>query len=245
MKAEERKTLEQNDLVAGFDKTIDAVRKGPSRTVVLIVLLVVALVVLFYVWQWMAARAASHSAAQMVSLSQMIDGTDIRALASLSDDKDPESLPQFGSQTLRRERLMLRQLEEFVKNNPRSAEGRLARLRLARLALYLGIRDSASSNPVTLQTARADLELARDQFKQLVGECADQPVLQQEAQLNHARALETLGKFAEAQELYEQIARGDATNPAVIEAKAQAERLKNNREAAEAIFKETLGAKTP
>jgi tetratricopeptide (TPR) repeat protein len=242
MKAEERKALEKNDLEAGFDKMREGLRKGPPRSVMIGLGVILVLVVLFFVWRWLSTRAADTSANLLVTLQQMNDGTDIRALA---DKVDPSSADKTGSdvsQTARREQLMVQQLEDFVRANQRSVEGRMARLRLARLALFLGERDVTSETPPFLRvTAQKNLTTARNAYNQLVTDYADTPLLQQEALLNQGRACESLGEFDQALKLYQQASK-DSSTPSGERAKQEAERLEKHRKEAEELFHRTLGS---
>lgn len=245
MKAEERKALQHNDLEAGLEKVADAARHGPPRGFVITVVILALLIGLFFVWRWLARSASTYSANQLVALAQMTDGTDLGALNPLVDPKTLEPLFDINSASARRQQLMLEQLQDFVQTNPRSLEGRLARLRLARLALYLGERDSTRGQPYQTR-AKPNLELARDQYALLVNDFFGVAVIQQEAQLNQARALETLGQIDEALELYRKLAASpDQNSPFVVVATKQVERLEKNSGVAKSLYNQTLGGKSP
>lgn len=242
MKAEEQKTLDHHP-AHEHKPPHKGEGHGPSRGLVIFLVVVVVAVALLLVWRWLANRAAEYTANQMVALAQMTDGSDIRALAALAPD-EKNIRTDIQTDNLRRQRVMVKQLEEFVRANPRSYEGRAARLRLARMALYLGEREAASQFPSHREAAKELLELARDQYKALEGEFAGTPLLVQEAKLNQARALETLGQFDEAKALYDDLAASpDKDSPPVVAAAKQAERLKAKLDTAKDLYDRTLGAK--
>jgi tetratricopeptide (TPR) repeat protein len=244
MKAEERKALETNDLKAGWEKMREGLGQGPPRSVVIFLVLAAVVVVLFLVWRWLATRAAEAGANSLVLMQQMTDGTDIRALDNFVNSlpAPPKAFPTEPDITARRDQLMVKQLEKFAESNPRSLEGRMARLRLARLSLYLGERDVTNGNPFFKKNAKDNLERARDVYKTLMPDCADLPLLQQECLLNQGRACESLGEFDEARKLYQQASK-DANTPSGELAKQALARLDNKTTAAEAqdLYKQTLG----
>jgi tetratricopeptide (TPR) repeat protein len=248
MKAEERKALESTALEAGFKEMRKAVGQGPPRSVVIGLVVAVVVVGLFFVWRWLSSRASETSSNLLVLLEQMSDGTDVRALEKFVDANivKPNEIPPEWMQSARRDQLMLAQLKKFAEDNPRSVEGRMARLRLARMSLYLGERDVTSPLPFSKLTARENLERARDVYSKLVVDCGDAPILQQEALLNQGRACESLGQFEEAGKLYQQLADNKDPNPSpsIDLAKQAVARLKNKvtDEQAKDLYKATLGS---
>jgi tetratricopeptide (TPR) repeat protein len=244
MKAEERKALETNDLKAGWEKMREGLGQGPPRIVVIGLVIAAVVVVLFLVWRWLANRAAEAGANALVVIQQMTDGTDIRALDKLVDSSSekPVVFPNETTITARRDQLMVKQLQEFATSNPRSLEGRMARLRLARLSLYLGERDVTNPHPFFKQNAKDNLQRARDVYNKLAPDCADLPLLQQECILNQGRACESLGEFDEARKFYQQASK-DANTPSGELAKQALARLDNKATEAQAqdLFKQTIG----
>lgn len=247
MKAEERKALETTALEAGLKEMGKAVGQGPPKSVVIGLIVAIAVVGLFFVWRWLSTRAAENSSNLLVQLEQMSDGTDVRALDKFVEAKDPiptdpDKIDRLNAETARRDQLMVAQLKKFAADNPRSVEGRLARLRLARLSLYLGERDLTSPKEFAKVTAKLNLEQARDVYAKLVADCADAPLLQQEALLNQARACESLGEFDTATKLYQQLAdnKDPQPGPSVELARAAVTRLKDKIEQAKALYSATL-----
>jgi hypothetical protein len=96
------------------------------------------------------------------------------------------------------------ELENYLKDNADSEQGRLARFELARLDLVEGVRDLGSlSRAEALKRVRQ----AAESYEKLAAQPALTPQLAQEALLNAAKARETLGDFEAAKEMYARLAR--------------------------------------
>lgn len=98
------------------------------------------------------------------------------------------------------------QLKAFVENNKDAegqAQGQLARLEEARRGLHEGLRQLGNAG--TRKKALEDLQLAADLYEKLTQECADKPLLHQQALMGAAKARESLGEAEQARKYYQQL----------------------------------------
>jgi tetratricopeptide (TPR) repeat protein len=96
-------------------------------------------------------------------------------------------------------------LESFATENGETEQGRLARFELARLDLVDGLARLGS--PISRTDGIKSVRRAAEAYKKLAGESGNTPQLTQEAMLNTAKALESLGEYGEAKQWYERLAR--------------------------------------
>jgi hypothetical protein len=97
------------------------------------------------------------------------------------------------------------QLKAFVENKDVEGQpqGRLARMGEARRRLYEGLRQLG--NPNFRKPAASDLQKAAELYGQLSEECADKPLLHQQALMGAAKAHEGLGQADQARAYYRQL----------------------------------------
>jgi tetratricopeptide (TPR) repeat protein len=97
------------------------------------------------------------------------------------------------------------QLKAFVENKDVEGQpqGRRARMGEARRRLYEGLRQLG--NPNFRKPAVSDLQKAAELYGQLADECADQPLLHQQALMGAAKAHEGLGQADQARAYYRQL----------------------------------------
>jgi hypothetical protein len=103
--------------------------------------------------------------------------------------------------------------------------GRLARLEEARRDLHDGLRDLGGLGASRTQ-ALDEIRKAAGQYDKLAEECADKPLLHQQALLGAAKAHEALGETDQAQQFYQQLADKYGRTGLGREAEDQIQRLK-------------------
>jgi hypothetical protein len=95
-------------------------------------------------------------------------------------------------------------VDSYIKLNPDTEQGRVARFELARLDLVEGVAGLASITKVdSIKRVRS----AAEAYEKLAAETGNPPLLTQEALLNAAKARESLGEFEPARQLYLKLAR--------------------------------------
>ena len=97
------------------------------------------------------------------------------------------------------------QLRAFAENKEveDQTQGRLARLEEARRSLYDGLRQLGNAG--TRKKAVEELKRASDLYERLAGECADKPLLHQQALMGAAKSYESSGDAEQARKYYQQI----------------------------------------
>jgi tetratricopeptide (TPR) repeat protein len=97
------------------------------------------------------------------------------------------------------------QLKAFVENKEveGQVQGQLARLEEARRSLYEGLRQLGNAG--TRKKALEELQRAAGLYDKLADECADKPLLHQQALLGAAKAHEGLGDTEQARKYYQQL----------------------------------------
>jgi tetratricopeptide (TPR) repeat protein len=98
------------------------------------------------------------------------------------------------------------QLKTYLDTHELEAtiQGRLARFLEARQALAEGLQNIGQKG-IFKQDAVDKLKIAADKYSKLADECADRPLLQQEALLNAGRAEESLARYNDALAHYKQL----------------------------------------
>jgi hypothetical protein len=98
------------------------------------------------------------------------------------------------------------QLKAFVEANKDTegqAQGQLARLEEARRSLYEGLRQLGNAG--TRKKALEDLQQAAGLYEKLAEECANKPLLHQQALMGAAKANESRGEAEQARNYYQQL----------------------------------------
>jgi tetratricopeptide (TPR) repeat protein len=97
------------------------------------------------------------------------------------------------------------QLKAFVENDKEAEgqQGRLARFEEARRSLYDGLRQLGNAG--TRKKALEELKRASDLYEKLAEECADKPLLHQQALMGAAKAFESRGEVEQARRYYQQL----------------------------------------
>jgi hypothetical protein len=123
-------------------------------------------------------------------------------------------------------------LQALSNENRGTAPARVARFQEARALYQQGIQ-ALCYKP---KDARQDLEKAGELYGQLAQECADEPLLAQEALLGGAKAAESLGELNRARELYQRLASAYPKSFQGEAAAKRAEALQN--QAVEAFYQD-------
>ncbi len=103
-------------------------------------------------------------------------------------------------------------------------QGRLARLEEARRDLYDGVRNIGGAGSARTQ-ALESIKKSADLYSKLVDECADRPLLHQQALMGAAKANESLGDYEQARTFYDQLVKKYADSALGKEAGEQLKRL--------------------
>jgi tetratricopeptide (TPR) repeat protein len=225
MKAEHRKELGTNALADYLGHALQHAKEGPSQKTLIyggIVLLVVAIGLAFWYFSTLAKAKDSARWEQWNALTQSKDVS--------VDDKDlirlEERYPGTDTETRRR----LYELDKFERENPGTAQARLARFQIARLLMRPTDQFGMRSTP---EDERKRLGTARELYQKLIDESSDVPPLAQEALVNTAKAYESLGDFDNAKKFYERLKKEHPKSPYVAEADRALARLNNDQDAAE------------
>lgn len=167
MKAEHRKELQTNVLADRVGKMVEAVKNPPSTTSVVMWVIGGLAVATLILWFWFS-RPSEVSSQLWAKL-----------------DADTFNKPEDYFSDLN-ETQVLHDLSDVTKGHARTVPGRTARFQEARYLLSIGLSNLVRSRPY------ATLRDARDKFDKLAAECADSPVLMQEAYLGAGKAEEAL-----------------------------------------------------
>jgi tetratricopeptide (TPR) repeat protein len=118
------------------------------------------------------------------------------------------------------------QLKSFVEDKDAQGHlpGRLARLEEARRNLHDGLQNLGGIGAGRTQ-ALDSIKKAAELYDKLADECADKPLLHQQALLGAAKAHEALGETDQARRFYQQLAQKYAKDPLGKEAEEQVRRL--------------------
>src|SRR5579875_719091 len=97
------------------------------------------------------------------------------------------------------------QLKAFLENKEVAGQpqGLLARLTEARRSLYEGLRQLGNAG--SRKKALEELQQAAGLYDKLAGECADNPLLHQQALMGAAKVHEALGDAEQARKYYQQL----------------------------------------
>jgi len=117
------------------------------------------------------------------------------------------------------------QLKNFAdeKDIQGQIQGRLARLEEARRGLHDGLRDLGGIGSRT--EAQEKIKKAADRYDKLVDECADNPLLHQQALMGAAKAHESLGEYDRARTFYQRLAKDHGNTVFGKDAEEQLKRL--------------------
>lgn len=210
MKAEERKELKQNTLVATLEKAGHALKQGPSRRTVVVVGILLLILLMVIVLKIAGSISEGRNSKRWAELSSATNPEDLRQLM----DKQGDSV-QGRAARLQMARQDL---------NDGLGEGR-GEDRRGILSDY--------SNGVKLLTSAADA------FEKLAKEYRSTPILVQECLYGAAQAREALGDFDEAIRLYEEVGKvskkKDDPGPLAEQAAKRAQRVKDRRAELEKI----------
>jgi hypothetical protein len=167
MKAAHRKELHTNLLADRMGRLVEGMKTAPRSTSLMVWVFVVLALGTLGVWRYAASATYSQRSALWVSVDTASHN------------------PENG----------IRQLANIGKEIPGSLAGRTARFELARIRLEQG----QTSLTAFVQRAGAveSVEEARRLYGQLVNECADSPLLTQEAMMGVAKAEESLAGVAD------------------------------------------------
>jgi len=102
-------------------------------------------------------------------------------------------------------------------------QGRLARLEEARRGLHDGLRELGPLG--TRPQALKNIQKAAERYDKLVDECADKPLLHQQALMGAAKAHESLGEYDQARKFYQLLAKDHGNSALGKEADEQWKRL--------------------
>lgn len=235
MKAEHRKELQTNTLADNLGKFVERAKHGPSRNTVIVLTLLVLAVGLFFTWRYFARRSEVASAQRWVDWHQLSTGDRMPEIYRELAAKE-EMLPQRQ----RREQAQLMLLESFAAEHKGTVQGQVARFQEARLALAQGL--SGLGAEATRDRSLELIKKAEGLYSELIKETGDTPLLHQEAVLNAAIALETLGSLDRSKELYEQLVR---EHPRSTGGKLAAEALKRREAHQDQLKAITSALSTP
>jgi len=206
MKAEERKELKQNTLVATVEKVGHALKQGPSRRSVVVVGILLLLVLLYAVWQ---------------IATNISEGRNSKRNLELLTAGSPEDLKQ-----------LIDKQGDTIQG--RAARLQLARQNLID-GLGEGDRDSGEDRRGILSDYKSGAELLRraaESFEKLAKEYKATPVLVQECYYGAGQAREALGELDEAVRLYEEVGKASPKNdpgPLAEQAAKAAQRVKDRK----------------
>jgi hypothetical protein len=209
MKAEERKQLQKNDLVAGIEKLMTTVKEGPSNNAVmyttLTVIGVALVVILVTTWIYFTNESTSAAALRWEDLNS------INSANAWSVNPD--------------------ELERFAKDpkNVGTPQARLARFELARYWMQ-DARKLASDPFLARAEAISNVKKGRDLYKELANESGDMPPQAQEALMGAAKGSETIGEIDEARKYYEKLQKEYPQSVYGQEAAKQLKRLSDNKD---------------
>jgi hypothetical protein len=220
MKAGQRKQLETNVLADRLGKFVKGLKEGPSRTTWIVLGVIAAGVILFFVWQYFSKSSEEKDSARWYLAMRLFEGE--------RTSTNPDDL---GTATGGNER----DLEKFAKDNEGTTQGRLARFYLARMALAQG-EDKLGSRR---ETALANVRKASDLYEKLISESSDWPVLHMEAIMRSGKAREMLGDFDKAVEFYNQLISEYSKSAYVDEARDRVKKLEkgsDSRQQLDALY---------
>jgi hypothetical protein len=162
MKAEHRRELQTNVLADQMGRLIKGM-KTPGRTSSALGWTFAALIIVaIVVWQYLAGSALTDSSALWLD-------------ADAATHDNPVS--------------MMKRLGDLGQDNPGTLAGRTANFELARMFFEEG--ESVSTSTLRTDSLKS-LEHARDLYEELSRNCADEPLLKQEALMGVAKAQESL-----------------------------------------------------
>jgi hypothetical protein len=203
MKAEHRHQLQTNVLADQMGRFYQSMKSPGQTSSVLGWTLGGLLIAAVVAWQYLAGTA-------------LTDGSALWLNADAATHDNPNT--------------MLARLENLGGDNPGTLAGRTALFETARLMFEMGERDDAF---MSRADSAKSLGRARDLYEELSRECADEPLLRQEALMGVAKAEESLAgskdpanaeeDLQKALESYKKLANA---YPDSFQGKAAAERIK-------------------
>ena len=175
MKAEHRKELHTNLLADRMGRLVQGMKTAPRSTSITVWVFVVLALGTLGVWRIAAWSTQSNMSALWRSVDEATHN------------------PDEGR----------RQLDNIGKQNPGTLPGRAARFELARMQFEEG--QTGLTSMFRRTQAIASLKGARDLYGKLAKECADAPLLAQEALMGVAKAEESLVGIADPENLEEKL----------------------------------------
>ena len=227
--SQRRHKLESNTLVDQLNRFVQTIKEGPNRTAWIIGGVIIAIVLLYAVWQYFARSSDEKSSSRWLVAMRIFDGETVTPVA------DEKAIP-LGTEG---------ELEKFVKDNQGTSQARIARFYLARIALAQGESGLGSQQrDIALERVQKAAKL----YEELKGESSDTPILHQEALLRSGKAREMLGEFSKALDNYNQLIKDyppikdRPKSDFVVEAEAGRDRLKDgsvSRKELDELFKKS------
>ncbi len=205
--SQRRHELFNNALVTKWQKFVEALKEGPSRTTWIVGGVVAAAILLYFVWHYFSKSSEEKNSARWM-VAMRVFGED--SATAPVDEKTPLLSPEA-------------ELEKMIKDNPGTTQARIARFYLARRFLAKGEKDLGSKRDTALEDVRKAAEL----YEKLQADSSDAPVLHQESILRAGKAREMAGDFGKAVDHYNLLIKDYPKSAFLDEAKAGAERLKD------------------
>jgi hypothetical protein len=229
MKAQHRRELHTNLLADRMGRLVRNVQSAPKSTSIILWSFVVLAAGTFIIWEY-AARSSQGSRSALWA----------RVDIALHN-------PQEGTGQLDN---AAKQLDNVAKENPGTIPGRAARFEIARLQFERS-QTYLTSSDMRRTDAAANLKHAQALYQQLAKECADAPLLAQEAMMGVAKAEEALvsvsnaekpdeklGDLDRALEYYQALASKYPESILGQQAKAHIKELEDNRSKVESFYVE-------
>jgi hypothetical protein len=220
MKAEHRKELGTNVLADYLGNVLQHAKEAPSRKVLIVVGVVVAVVLVGVSFWWFSSRSKANDARRWGEWNQLTQESNFSVDQADLDKLDKE---YPGTDTETRKRMF--EWNKFEAGNQHTSQARLARFQQARLLLHS--TPEKLGNPDTVGDAKATIAKARDIYVKLIDESSDVPALAQEALFNAAKASEDIGEFDRARQLYEKLKKDHGKSMYIPAAEKALARLNN------------------
>lgn len=173
MKAEERKSLEQNSLVQGLEEAYEGIKKGPSSTFLYWAIGIVAVLLVLGLFRYFMMSSETITSNRWASLSQAVFAPQVEALAAKSEWQDT---PQGRLARFKEARLEMSTGLRELGINPKSGQEHL----LNAAGHYEALIKASARVPLLHQealwgAARAreslgELDKAREHYQKLVKE---------------------------------------------------------------------------
>jgi hypothetical protein len=208
----ERKELERNVLAQQLGRAYQGIKAGPSRGTVIFISVIVAAVLIYFIYQYFARSSAETHSLRWLEVDAVLFP---EQLDTLLDTEKGNVVPG----------------ESFPKDTP---QYRIAQFKEARSLMAQGLRDLGSFNPATRTEARTRIKEATELYDKLAETPGRTPLLHQEALWGAAKGYETLGgpdNIEKARERCEQLlhpTRGYPKSVLARDARKQLDRLNDD-----------------